>query len=164
MEKDCTITSSSPYSFPAEFGADALQQEHYRSPTNVRTLTPNSNKQRQGIIVAMVSCLLLFLTAYGIFGLVQQIGICRLKEKIRKGSDILEAGNYWRIYFADRKHLDIGCYYICKQLSYQRVVNSPGKLLTQIAESNLTVWFGISIAMVALGIVLMAIEYFKKDN
>ena len=42
----------------------------------------------------------------------------------------------------------------------------PGKLLTQIAESNLTVWFGISIsiAMVALGIVLMAIEYFKKDN
>ena len=40
----------------------------------------------------------------------------------------------------------------------------PGKLLTQITESNLTVWFGISIAMVALGIVLMAIEYFKKDN
>lgn len=40
----------------------------------------------------------------------------------------------------------------------------PGKLLTQIAESNLTVWFGVSIAMVALGIVLMAIEYFKKDN
>lgn len=40
----------------------------------------------------------------------------------------------------------------------------PGKLLTQIAESNLTVWFGVSIAMVALGFVLMAIEYFKKDN
>ena len=75
MEKDCTITSSSPYSFPAGFGADALQQEHYRSPTNVRTLTPNSNEQRQGIIMAMVSCLLLFLTAYGILGLVQQIGI-----------------------------------------------------------------------------------------
>ena len=77
MEKDCTITSSSPYSFPAGFGADALQQEHYRSPTNVRTLTPNSNEQRQGIIVAMVSCLLLFLTAYGMLGLVQQIGTCR---------------------------------------------------------------------------------------
>ena len=40
----------------------------------------------------------------------------------------------------------------------------PGKLLTQITESNLTVWFGVSIAMVFLGIVLMAIEYFKKDN
>ena len=66
-----------PYSFPAGFGADALQQEHYRSPTNVRTLTPNSNKQRQGIIMAMVSCLLLFLTAYGMLGLVQQIGTCR---------------------------------------------------------------------------------------
>ena len=77
MEKDCTITSSSPYSFPAGFGADALQQEHYRSPTNVRTLTPNSNDQRQGIITAMVSCLLLFLTAYGMLGLVQQIGTCR---------------------------------------------------------------------------------------
>ena len=66
-----------PYSFLAEFGADALQQEHYRSPTNVRTLTPNSNEQRQGIIMAMVSCLLLFLTAYGLLGLVQQIGTCR---------------------------------------------------------------------------------------
>ena len=41
---------------------------------------------------------------------------------------------------------------------------SPGKLLMQITESNLTVWFGVSIAMVVLGIVLMAIEYFKKDN
>ena len=40
----------------------------------------------------------------------------------------------------------------------------PGKLLTQITESNLTVGFGVSIAMVVLGIVLMAIEYFKKDN
>jgi hypothetical protein len=42
-----------PYSVPAGFGADALQQEHYRSPTNVRTLTPNSNDQRQGIIMAI---------------------------------------------------------------------------------------------------------------
>ena len=71
------VSSSLPYSFPAGFGADALQQEHYRSPTNVRTLTPNNNDQRQGIIMAMVSCLLLFLTAYGILGLVQQIGTCR---------------------------------------------------------------------------------------
>ena len=79
MRQRCSIetTSRLPYSFPAEFGADALQQEHYRSPTNVRTLTQNSNDQRQGIIMAMVSCLLLFLTAYGILGLVQQIGTCR---------------------------------------------------------------------------------------
>ena len=40
----------------------------------------------------------------------------------------------------------------------------PGKLLTQITESNLVIWFGISIATVVLGIVLMAIEYFKKDH
>lgn len=40
----------------------------------------------------------------------------------------------------------------------------PGKLLTQITEANLEIWFGISIATVILGIVLMAIEYFKKDN
>ena len=46
-------TSSLPYSVPAGFGADALQQEHHRSPTNVRTLTPNSNDQRQGIIMAI---------------------------------------------------------------------------------------------------------------
>ena len=64
-------------------GLHTPQQEHYRSPTNVRTLTPNSNDQRQGIITAMVSCLLLFLTAYGILGLVQQIRIWRgdLHEK-----------------------------------------------------------------------------------
>lgn len=40
----------------------------------------------------------------------------------------------------------------------------PGKLLTQITESNLMIWFCISIATVVLGIILMAIEYFKKDN
>ena len=40
----------------------------------------------------------------------------------------------------------------------------PGKLLTQITEANLVVWFGISVATVVLGIVLMVIEYFKKDN
>ena len=58
-------------------GLHTPQQEHYQSPTNVRTLTSNSNKQRQGIIMAMVSCLLLFLTTYGMLGLVQQIGTCR---------------------------------------------------------------------------------------
>lgn len=39
-----------------------------------------------------------------------------------------------------------------------------GKLLTQIAESDLTLWFGISIALVVLGIVVMIIEYFRKDS
>ena len=40
----------------------------------------------------------------------------------------------------------------------------PGKLITQMIESNLVVWFGISVATIVLGIVLMIIEYFKKDN
>ena len=40
----------------------------------------------------------------------------------------------------------------------------PGKLLTQIAGSDLTLWFGISIALVVLGIVIMIIEYFKEDS
>lgn len=40
----------------------------------------------------------------------------------------------------------------------------PGKLLTQISESNLAIWFGVSIVAVVLGFILMAIEYFRKDN
>ena len=40
----------------------------------------------------------------------------------------------------------------------------PGKIITQMIESNLMVWFGISVATIVLGIVLMIIEYFKKDN
>lgn len=40
----------------------------------------------------------------------------------------------------------------------------PGKLITQMIESNLMVWFGISVITIVLGIVLMIIEYFKKDN
>ena len=40
----------------------------------------------------------------------------------------------------------------------------PGKLITQMIESNLMVWFGISVATIVLGIVLLIIEYFKKDN
>jgi hypothetical protein len=39
-----------------------------------------------------------------------------------------------------------------------------GKFLTQIAESNLMLWFCISIELVILGIILMVIEYFKKDS
>ena len=57
-------SSSLPYSVPAGFGADALQQEHYRSPTNVRTLAPNSNDQRQDIIMAMASCLLCYIRLF----------------------------------------------------------------------------------------------------
>ncbi len=40
----------------------------------------------------------------------------------------------------------------------------PGKLLTQISESNLTLWFAISIVLVVFGIILMAVEYFKKNE
>lgn len=40
----------------------------------------------------------------------------------------------------------------------------PGKLLTQIVEADLMLWFGISIALVVLGIVIMIIEYLKKDS
>ena len=39
----------------------------------------NRNKQRQGITIIVVSCLLLILTVYGILDLVQQIGICESK-------------------------------------------------------------------------------------
>lgn len=40
----------------------------------------------------------------------------------------------------------------------------PGKLLTQISESNLMLWFVISIILIVLGIILMVIEYFKKNE
>ena len=36
----------------------------------------NRDKQRQGITMRAISCLLIFLTRRGILGLVQQIGIC----------------------------------------------------------------------------------------
>jgi len=36
----------------------------------------NWDKQRQGITMRAISCLLIFLTRRGILGLVQQIGIC----------------------------------------------------------------------------------------
>lgn len=40
----------------------------------------------------------------------------------------------------------------------------PGRLLTTISELYMTPFFVISIAFVVLGIVLMLIEYFRKDN
>ena len=40
----------------------------------------------------------------------------------------------------------------------------PGKLITQLNESGLTPWFTASIIVTALGIVLMAIEYFRKER
>ena len=40
----------------------------------------------------------------------------------------------------------------------------PGKLLTQIAQSNLTLWFAVSIILVLLGIILMVAELFRKDK
>ena len=50
-------------------------------------------KQRQGIIVAMVSCLLLFLTAYGILGLVQQIGSYMWRRIIMNTVRMILCGN-----------------------------------------------------------------------
>ena len=49
----------------------------------------HTQKQRQGIIMAMVSCLLLFLTAYGILGLVQQILLMYLSRVFYRFSDFL---------------------------------------------------------------------------
>lgn len=43
-------------------------------------------------------------------------------------------------------------------------VTPPGKLMTQLNESGLTSWFTASIIVTALGIVLMAIEYFRKER
>ncbi len=40
----------------------------------------------------------------------------------------------------------------------------PGRLLTTIANFGMMPWFVISVVFVLLGIVLMAIEYFRKDN
>lgn len=40
----------------------------------------------------------------------------------------------------------------------------PGKLLTQMSESGLLVWFTVSIGTVLLGLVLMAAEYVRKDD
>lgn len=80
------------------------------------------------------------------------------------GGNILETSNYWRIYFSDWKHLDACCYYICKQLCYKWVVNSSRKTLNTNSGIRPYALFSISIALVVLGIVIMIIEYFKKDS
>lgn len=40
----------------------------------------------------------------------------------------------------------------------------PGRLLTTISELNMTFLFVFSIVFVVLGIVIMLIEFFKKDT
>ena len=40
----------------------------------------------------------------------------------------------------------------------------PGKLMTQLNESGLTSWFTASVVVTALGMALMAIEYFRRDR
>ena len=40
----------------------------------------------------------------------------------------------------------------------------PGKLLTQIVQSDLTLWFAVSIILTLLGLILMAVEFFRKDK
>lgn len=40
----------------------------------------------------------------------------------------------------------------------------PGRFLTTVAETGLTLPFAVSILFVALGLVIMGIEYFKKDK
>lgn len=40
----------------------------------------------------------------------------------------------------------------------------PGRLLTTISELQLMPWFLISVTFIVLGIVIMAIEYFRKEN
>lgn len=40
----------------------------------------------------------------------------------------------------------------------------PGRLLTTIANFGMMPWFVISVVFVLLGIVLMVIEYFRKEN
>ncbi len=40
----------------------------------------------------------------------------------------------------------------------------PGRLLTSISELGLMLFFVISALLVVLGIVLMAVEYFKREK
>ncbi len=40
----------------------------------------------------------------------------------------------------------------------------PGRLLTTIANLGMMPWFVISVVLALLGIVLMVIEYFRKEN
>lgn len=41
---------------------------------------------------------------------------------------------------------------------------SPGRILTTISKLNMTFFFVISIVFVILGLVLMLIEYFRKEK
>lgn len=40
----------------------------------------------------------------------------------------------------------------------------PGRFLTTISQLQMMPWFVISVAFIILGIAIMAIEYFRKDN
>lgn len=40
----------------------------------------------------------------------------------------------------------------------------PGRLMTTIAESGMMPVFAVSIVLVLLGVVLMGIEYFRRDG
>lgn len=40
----------------------------------------------------------------------------------------------------------------------------PGRLLTTISGLQMMPWFMISVAFIILGIAIMAIEYFRKEN
>ena len=40
----------------------------------------------------------------------------------------------------------------------------PGRFLTTISSLQMMPWFVTSVAFIILGIAIMAIEYFRKDN
>lgn len=40
----------------------------------------------------------------------------------------------------------------------------PGRLLCTVFEMGLTVWFVLAIALLVLGLAVMAVEYFRKEK
>lgn len=40
----------------------------------------------------------------------------------------------------------------------------PGRLLTTVSELGMMPWFAVSVLFVLLGVVLMIVEYFHKEN
>lgn len=40
----------------------------------------------------------------------------------------------------------------------------PGRFLTAVSELNLTAFFVIAVVFFVLGVVLMVVEYFRKDD
>ena len=40
----------------------------------------------------------------------------------------------------------------------------PGRLLTTVSELGMMPWFAVSVVFVLLGVVLMVVEYFHKEN